>query len=190
MIRPLNTAKNVVSQSQRLLEVLQREGVLRGTGHPKEVVYRSGGQDEEVVGNLWAVGFHNSLVKIDSLHLSHGEPGVGYLAQDSTHRVGDVPRLQFGRSDLVEQWQEGMVVVAVHKQHVHGRPSQRAGGPQATEAGPQDYHSRFVIVCHRFPPFPSAPPDGSLWFLYLTGCLITVFILSGAVRRGSLKYIS
>ncbi len=57
---------------------------------------------------------------VDPGYLTHHEADVWILMQDASHRVDDVFGFQFGSCHLVEQGQEGVVIIPIQHQYIHG----------------------------------------------------------------------
>ena len=115
---PLKARQDLVAQGYALFERSEREGMRSRPRDSEEVGRAAGGQDLEIVGEHLAVGLHHLGGEVHPLHIRHDELDVAPLSEDAPHRIGDVLGLQLRGGHLVEQREEGVVVVAVQQQNV------------------------------------------------------------------------
>ena len=76
--------------------------------------------------------------EVHARYFDQPEVGVFLTAQNRACRLGDFLGLQTRGCDLIEQWLEEVVVVAIDENDLHGRPPQCAGNAEAAEAGAND----------------------------------------------------
>ena len=140
----LEQAEQVVAQPDRVLEAVEREGVLGRAGDAEVVGGRAGGDDQVVERapaarrasrTCWA-----SQSTPDDLGLAEEHPLLA--PEQAPHRVADVGRVQAGRRHLVEQRLERVVVVPVDQGDVDGLVLEALGRGQPAEPGSDDHDVR------------------------------------------------
>ena len=119
-----------------MIERVEREPELLGARHPEVVGGRANREHQRVVGDpLLPLDEHLLGVRVDADDGSHPALDVGLVAQDRTHRVGDVAGVEPRRRDLIEQRLEGVVVVAVDDDHVDRLVRELLDDVETREAG-------------------------------------------------------
>ena len=130
--------------AERVVEVLERERVLRDTGHAEVVRHRAGGDDERVVrragrrppdGSRVTVRASRSTavtlaIRVRTLPWRRTMPRTG---------IGDVVGVEPGRRHLVQQRLERVEVVGVDEHDVDRFVGQAASDRQSAEPGADDH---------------------------------------------------
>ncbi len=104
--------------------------------------HASARHDEIVIHELLAAAFNELSLEVDPFNLGAEVSGVPESAQQRTHGIGYLLRFDFGRRDLVQERQKGVVVVPVNDGDPDRSPGQVLQGPQACEAC-ADYYDFF-----------------------------------------------
>src|SRR5439155_15369612 len=98
--------------------------------------------------------------KVDARYVHHAEVKVLLAAQDRARRSRDLFGLEPRGGDLIEQWLEEVVVVAIDEHDLHRRAAQRPGGIQPPESGADDddrwrhcWSNRRIVCSNTFAPF-------------------------------------
>ncbi len=150
-LRTLEGSQQPRADEGRLLHVLHT----RCEGTPvlmaEVVVDRPGCQHQVVVGHRETRGCQAVVRKIDAGHLGQHDARVGLGAQDGAHRLGDVRRGERGGGDLVKQWLEQVVVVAVDDQHLGRRAAQRLGSKEPAEAAADNNDPHLIRALQGLP---------------------------------------
>ena len=100
------------------------------------------GKYEVVVRDLDPLACNRFPLAMDPLHLNHPEVHVSFAAEDRVHRVYDVARFELGAPDLVEERDEGVIVVPVEYHHVHRPTGQRFRRLQPGKPCSNDHDAR------------------------------------------------
>ena len=147
---PLEARHQVITQHDGIGPGVQAERVLRRALDPVERGRHAGRHDEVVVAEVAPVGELDPAGRqVDPGQLP--APVDGTVPPDeAAGRIGDVPGVQAGRGDLVEQRLEGAVQMFVHQGHTHARAGEPGDGGQAAEPGAADDHVRCVRVSLTF----------------------------------------
>src|SRR5699024_1863567 len=110
--KPVKAVANI----DGLLAGVQRERVLLSTGDSKEVGRDTGANDQVVVAQRPTIIKRNGLlVVVHGLHGAKLNAKIVLTASYCTQEVRNVTRVQGRCSNLVKQWLEGRVRVAIDK---------------------------------------------------------------------------
>ena len=141
--RAFEAAEDVVAQRDGVLDMMQRKRAGFGVGVAVVLGRAARRDDQLVVSEAFAVReLQRARGEVDPLHVGHPEARVRQPAQDRAHRVAHVLRGQPRRRHLVQQRQEGVVVLAIDDQHVDGGVAQTAGHREPAEARADHDHAR------------------------------------------------
>ena len=105
-------------------------------------VGRSSGHDEAVVCDRTSVDEHRACIGVYVLRRAEQHGDVPLRPQHVTQRCGNRRRRKPGRGDLIQEWLEQVVIVAIHEHHVGSRVIECSDGPKAAEAAAEDDHAR------------------------------------------------
>ena len=135
------------AQTDRVVERLQRQGVLVDAGDAETRRDRAGGDHEVVVVERdLVVDGDRPAVEVDRGHGAEQEPRRLRPAQDAAHGEADVAGVETRRRHLVQQRLEGVEVVGVDDGDVDRRATQSLDDAQPAEPRPDDDDMRFP--CH------------------------------------------
>src|SRR5262249_11072144 len=117
----------------------EREGVLGGAGGAVEVHPGAEAKEQVVVADAAMAGdLDLTLRQVDARDLALGKaPALAFADQLIDRRADTIAAELVGR-DLVEQRQEGVVVVAVDERDIHRRATQLAQRGHAGKAGAEN----------------------------------------------------
>ena len=162
----LQATKDMVSEPERVAEVLHRQGVLADAGHGGEVADLAEPEHEVVIGHFGegtalALGDEDDLPqRVDMVDLAPAEVRLG---DDVADRVDDVGRADAPRRHLGQERLEDEIVLLRKKldMHVPARaehPGQMLGGVDAGKAAAEDDDAM-----RRSRPGPRADAGSGLW---------------------------
>ena len=112
------------------------------TLHAKEVRNASGGQYQIVVLQERLIRLDDSGVEIDAMDVGHSEVDERMPPKETSDGIGDLARPQLGRGYLVQEREEGVVVVPVDQRGSEPMRDEPAHGPQPAEPRPDHYDPR------------------------------------------------
>src|SRR4029077_15376788 len=114
---------------------------------PEEVRLSTRSENQEVVADRPAGGLETPGGKVDPRDVPPADVEVLLAAQDRARRARDLFGLEPCGGDLIEQWLEEVVVVAIDQDDLHRRAAQRPRGiqPRESRADDDDY---FVSLRH------------------------------------------
>ena len=143
---PLEAGHQVIPEHDGVGPGVQAERVFRRALDPVERGRHPGRQDEVVVAEVTAVAeLDPAGHRVDRGQLPAAED-CPVPAREAARRVSHVAGVQARGGDLVEQWLEGAVQVAVHQGHPHSCASEPTDGRQSAEPRAADDHVRRVRV--------------------------------------------
>jgi hypothetical protein len=142
------------TQAGRVRSTLESEGVLGHSGNTEVGGHRTEGEDQVVVCNELAGGrAYDPLVEIDVGYCFPPGPGVALPMEDAPGGVADVVDVEAGRSHLVQQRLEGVMIPLVDDGDVHGSLGQPLRHREASEAcADHDDRGASTRVDHLAPP--------------------------------------
>src|SRR6266568_1133385 len=144
--RRFELGENVIPNRQAFVEVLQSHRVLRQRSVAEVVGLRACGQDQVVVMDRSTVSHQMSANEVHAGDRSLAEVGVLQRPDQLPYGTRDLTGVEQRRRDLVEEWSEEVVVVAVDQQHVHGCVLERPRARQARKSRARDDHPRTHLM--------------------------------------------
>ncbi len=117
-------------------------------GVPEVIVHGSRGEQQIVERDLRAAGQNGAALEIDSGHFREHDQGIGLPAQDHPDRLRDVGGGQGGGGDLVQQWLEQVVIVAIDYSELDGHRPQCPGREQSAKTATDNNHAGFLRHLH------------------------------------------
>ena len=139
----LPTLDDVRPEPQRVLDGVERKGVLRGAAAAEELDDRTQPHHEIVVLQRRHVReLHLAAVEIDRRHRRLVDGRVLLVLEEVAQRMGDRRRVEEPGRELVEHGLEAVVVVRVHQHDVDVRVLELAGSPETGEAAAEDQDPR------------------------------------------------
>ena len=85
----------------------------RGTLHPEVVRHAPQRDHQVVVREAGPVGLDDVAVEIDAVDPGPPELDQGMPPEETANRIGDFARSQFCCGNLIQEWEESVVVVPV-----------------------------------------------------------------------------
>jgi hypothetical protein len=112
---------------------------------PEISVLGPGGDDEIVERNATAFRNHYLAYRVDTRDFGEDDVSILLTTQDAANRRSDICRRQPGSRNLIEQWLEQVIVVAIDDGDVERRSRQLLGGGKSPKTRPDDHDARACL---------------------------------------------
>ena len=146
--RPLEAGQHVVAEGDGVVHRPQREGMAGSTLDIEEVRDAARSENHIVVVQRAAVRDDGPSLEVELAQLRLPEVDQRLSSEETPYGVGDLSRTELGGGHLVEEREEGVIVVAVEHDHPQPVPDEAPRRPQAPEARTHDHDPRMRWRVH------------------------------------------